>query len=475
MNMIIMNMFIQFINRENELLFLEEQIIDGNSFIVIYGRRRVGKSELLKQFIKNKKYIYLHATQEVEKEIVESFSKEIAQYFNDHTLEINPFSRFKQIFDYLDKIKGKLKDLIIVIDEFPYLIDANSAIPSILQKYWDINYKNIGLNLILCGSSISSMETDVLGRKSPLYGRRTGQWKVDPLKFKDFINFFPKSKFVNLVEFYSITGGIPLYILTFNDSLNTYDNVVKSIAMRGSLLYEEAEFILKEELREPRIYFSILHELSKGVTTMNTLSNALGMERTSLTRYLKTLENLDLIDLNKPFGAKIKSRKTHYVLKDNYFKFWFQFIYPFKKDLDSFDFSRFQENFEKKFSMFMGFQFELICREALALIEVIPMHAILQWWETIRDYKTDERKVIELDLITHNKQNNELIIAECKWQNNVNSINIVRKLQYKIQFLKNQFPVQGIKIYIFAKSYKYKLNDEKVIQLDLKDVEKVFQ
>jgi len=468
-----MNKFIQFVNREKELEFLESQIKKPASFVVLYGRRRIGKSELIKRFIKNKKAIYMLSTQEVEKELMESFSVEIAEHFKDGTLKVNPFHQFKQIMEYLKE--KDLANLIIVIDEFPYLVDANKAVPSILQKYWDVHFKSMGLHILLCGSSVGAMETEVLGRKSPLYGRRTGQWKVDHLPFKEFVKFFPNTTFEKLVEFYSITGGIPLYILEFDEDKTVYENAKSSIATRGSLLYQETDIILKEELREPKTYFSILKEISAGKNTSNELSNALGVERTALTRYLNTLEVLELIELIKPITAKKKSRNTIYSLKDNYFKFWFTFVYPFIKDLDSFIFDGFERNLKQNFNSYVGKQFEIVCKEAIRLANPINSTNIGKWWGAYRDLETSERKTAEIDIIVINEQAKKILFAECKWQDNVDARKVLAGLKEKAKFVQWSNDVREEHYAVLAKSFKEKVKESNVVLFDIRDVEKIIR
>lgn len=468
-----MNKFIQFIDREKELEFLENQIKKPASFVVLYGRRRVGKSELIKRFIKNKKAVYLLATQEVEKELIGSFSAEIAGHFKDSSLKVNPFSQFKQIVEYIKE--KNIADLILVIDEFPYLVDANKAIPSLLQKYWDTDFKSAGLHIILCGSSVGAMETEVLGRKSPLYGRRTGQWKVDPLPFKEFVKFFPDTLFDRHVEFYSITGGIPLYILEFDGSKTVYENAKAAIATRGSLLYQETDIILKEELREPKTYFSILKEISAGKNTLNEISNALGVERTVLTRYLNTLEELELIELLKPVTVKEKSRNTIYSLKDNYFKFWFGFVYPFIKELDSFIFDGFEYNFRQNFNSYVGKQFEIVCSEAVRLANPINSTDVGKWWGAYRDMETNERKTAEIDIVSINEQTKEILFAECKWQDKVNARKILAELKEKAKFVQWNNHERKEHYAIFAKSFQEKIKDPGLELFDLKNLEKIMR
>jgi len=463
-----MNTFIQFVNRKHELDFLENQIKKKAAFIVVYGRRRVGKSELLKHFIKNKKAIYLLGTQEVEKELASYFSKELASHFQDDALKSNPFSRFSQILEFLGK--KELGDTILVIDEFPYLVDSNKAIPSMIQKYWDEHLKAKGLTLILCGSSIGAMESEVLGRKSPLYGRRTGQWKLDPLPFRDFIKFFPKTKFSTLIEFYSLSGGIPLYILELDPKKSPYENAREAMASRGSILYQEVDIILKEELREPKTYFSILREINAGRTTINEISNAIGIERTAIVRYMDTLIDLDLIEAIKPVTAKEKSRKTIYSLKDNYFKFWFRFVYPFRKSLDSFRFERFDVNLRQNFNSYVGRQFEQVCSETVKLVNPIGDAEVGRWWGSYRE--DGERKTAEIDIVALNPETKTILFGECKWQDKVDPNMILDKLRSKARLLEwNQGKRNEVYV-IFAKSFRKKLKQKDVLLFDLEGIER---
>ncbi|MBN1169420.1 ATP-binding protein [Candidatus Micrarchaeota archaeon] len=465
-----MNTFIQFINRENELAFLERQAAKGAAFIVIYGRRRVGKSELLKHFIRNRKAIYLLATQEVEKELVADFSKDIAAHFGDNTLDLNPFESFAQLTEYLE---GKnLSGTILIIDEFPYLVDSNKAIPSIIQKSWDEHLKAKGLTLILCGSSIGAMETEVLGRKSPLYGRRTGQWKVDPLPFKEFTKFYPGLAFEKLVEFYSMAGGIPLYILELDPKKSVRENAKLVMASRGSILYQEVDIILKEELREPKTYFSILREINAGRNTLNEISNAIGIERTAIVRYIDTLIELDLIEGQKPVTAEEKSRKTSYALKDNYFKFWFQFVYPFKKELDSFKFEQFGKNLLQNFNSYVGRQFEQVCSEALRIVNPIGAAEVGRWWGAYRE--EGERKTAEIDIVSLNAESKTILFGECKWRDNVDADAVLKGLKAKAALMPWNLGKRREIYAIFAKSFRKKLASEDIILYNLKELERIF-
>ena len=402
-------------NREDELKFLEKNYKEKKSnFIVIYGRRRVGKTELLLNFIKKQNGLYLLATQDVEKEIINSFSKTIADYYDDEALKVNPFFKFEQLIEYIQKKTKNVKEkLIMVIDEFPYLVNANNAISSIIQKYWDLYLKNHNIFLVLCGSSISFMETSVLGQKSPLYGRRTGQWKLEPLKFKDAKGFFPNVSIKKQIEFYCILGGIPFYLIEFEENKTSIENIFEHIAQKGKILYDEVHFILKEELREPKVYFSILREISLGKNRLNEICTAIGIERTSMTRYIQILESLDIIERIYPVTSKkVKTKKVRYQIRDNFFTFWFKFIHQYRSDLERKEYNNLSNYLKKELNSFIGKRFENVCKEFLMQNAPFTFTKVGKQWGKISNTK----HVFEIDIVLLNEQTKEIAFFECKWK-----------------------------------------------------------
>lgn len=469
-----MNMYIQkFIDRKEETNFLEKEYKKTKPFfIVLYGRRRVGKTELIQQFLKNKKSIYFLATQEVEKENIISFSEELASFFNDSSLKLNPFFSFKQVMEYLkEKTKKMESKAVLVIDEFPYLVESNKAIPSLLQKYWDLYFKNSPLGIILCGSSISAMESGVLGKKSPLYGRRTGQWKLEPLFFKEAREFFPLLKPEEQIGFYSAVGGIPLYLLELNPRLDLWENIKSNIARKGAFLYEEVYFILKEELREPRFYFSLLKEIASGRTRLKYLSDALGVERTLLGRYIETLENLDLIEKQVPPTAKPNSKNTRYFLKDNFFRFWFRFVFPHKKELERKEVKKFLNNLKKNLSSFVGYSFEQICQEFLLKQDLFSFTKLGRQWGKIPNAPKDKNQY-EIDFCGINEKEKTILFGECKWQSQVNVYSVLNELKEKAAYVDWHNKERKEYYAIFVKSFRKKIKEKNLYLFDLEDMRK---
>jgi len=242
-------MILKFINRNEELEFLEERYRRKNfEFFVIYGRRRVGKTELIKNFLKDKKNIYFLSDKSGTERNVERFKKKIAEYFNEPVIATNDI---EEVFSYfVERIDEKV---VIVFDEFSYLLEKDDAISSIFQVICDELLKGKNIFLILCGSSISMMESEALSSKSPLYGRKTGHIKLIPIRFRYFKDFFPNNKIEKNIEFYAILDGIPFYLEKFSDKKSVFENIKEQILDKKGGLYEEVEFLLKEELREPDI------------------------------------------------------------------------------------------------------------------------------------------------------------------------------------------------------------------------------
>jgi len=303
-------MITKFTDRKKEIAFLEKKYKETSAqVIVIYGRRRVGKSCLIQEFIKNKRSVYYLASKTVPDLQIGDFIESVSRALDD-----NKITDLKNDWETVIKhLTESQERIIIAIDEFPYLIESDKAVTSIFQHLIDLYVANSKLFIILCGSSIGMMETEVLGYKSPLYGRRTGQWKLKSVRFNHLAEFLPGYSIRELVEAYAATGGIPFYINKFDDSKDIFQNILEKILTKGEILNEEAEFILREELREPRIYFSILRAISFGNTKFSNIMNYTGLDRNSMTRYLDILKTLGFICRDIPITEKSpEKRKNNY-------------------------------------------------------------------------------------------------------------------------------------------------------------------
>jgi len=316
----------------------------------------------------------------------------------------------RYIFDHLIS-----KMPLIIIDEFPYLCISNPALPSILQKIWDEKGEKSNIFLILCGSYMSFMEKEVLGSKSPLFGRCTGQIALHPLSFEDLKFFFPRYSEEDRVFAYSMLGGTPAYLQRFNDYKTIEQNVKEEILNKNGFLFSEPRFLLIEELREPAIYFSILKAIAFGKTRLNEIVQETGInEPHKVNKYLSVLRELRIIRREVPIteDKPHKSRKGIYLLNDPFFRFWFRYVLPHMSYLEEGDLNYvWQEKIKPSLNSFTGFIFEDICMQRLKSLNrknMLPfkVERIGRWWNNKE----------EIDIVAYDNQLS-FIFGECKWKN----------------------------------------------------------
>lgn len=397
-----------FINRRAELGLLEERLRKGKAeFTVVYGRRRVGKTALLLEFLRRNSGIYLLARETSEAENLKRFSQRIAEHFNDEFLAKNPFQSWDAFFEYLHQRSSER--LIAVIDEFPYLVKANPALPSILQGYWDLKLSKGKIFLVICGSSVSMMEK-LLGYKSPIYGRRTAQLKVSPLGFFEARAFLPGYPLEEFVKAYGILGGTPAYLLEFDDSMGIEENL-KAYFRPDSFLYGDARFVLMEELDEPRNYFAVMEAIARGKTTLGEIMNGTGLERGTVAKYLSILTDLGFVRREVPVTASRKSRKGRYYIADPYFAFWFRYVHPNVDLIETGQGDFLVELVMEDLNEYLGWVFEEIGREFLIRLNKkgkLPFRftKIGRWWH----------KGEEIDLLALDDRGRKALFVEVKWK-----------------------------------------------------------
>lgn len=328
---------IMFYNRKVELEYLESKYGSCQAELLIFwGRRRVGKTFLLQEFCNRKHGIFLMATTSSSRDNLESFAEKLATRFNDERLRVQPFVKWDEFFLYLnEKIQQRT---LVVIDEYPYLIENNPSLSSLFQKYWDsVLQNNPGLMLILNGSAIAMMERETLEYRAPLYGRRTGQWFLDTFDPVSTNEFFGFTRLIQIIEAYSITSGIPYYCKILCQQPDLFSAIRNKILMKGEVLYDEIEFLLRQEFRTPRSYFPILKTIAQGGRKFGEISSKTGYDKSNLTKYLSTLEKLRIIRREAPITETRpeKSRKNLYFLNDNFINFWFTFVFPNRYALEA--------------------------------------------------------------------------------------------------------------------------------------------
>jgi uncharacterized protein len=413
----------KFINRKNELSGLDERWKTGNpQLIIVYGKRRVGKTELLKQFGKDKPFIYFLADKRNQREQLKELGRIVGEFFKDAILARRGFVDWIEVFEYLKKTEKKF---VFVIDEYPYLVESDSATSSLFQKGWDEYLKNSRICMILSGSSVAMMESETLIQKSPLFGRRTGQILVEPLLFEQARQFFPGKSFHEFMRYYAIVGGMPAYLLQINIDEALEENIIKKIFSPTEFLFNEVEFTLKEELREPKNYLAILRAISWGKRKFGEIVNETGLEKNVMTKYLSVLERLRLIEKEVPVTEKDpqKSRKGLYRVTDNFFRFWFQFVYPYKSELQIGRQEEILERYRKCASSLEAVVYENVCCEIVFGFEnqLFRIEKVGRWWE----------KEKEIDLIGISKKERKIVFGECKWSAKPVGTNIFSELKKK--------------------------------------------
>lgn len=409
------NMEAKFINRENELEYLNNEYAQrGSSLVIIYGRRRIGKTTLIKKFIQEKPALYFLASEELERENINNLKNLIAQFTNNQLLSKGSDFSWDDVFTVFKDYKRETKK-ILVIDEFQYLGKINTAFPSVFQRIWDENLKDENIMVILCGSLINMMESQILSYSSPLYGRRTGQIKIKQISFSNYNEFFNGKGRDELIQYYAITGGVPKYIEALKNENDIFVGIRKNILSKQSFLYEEPIFLLEKEVSEIGSYFSIIKTIARGNHKMGHISSTLGVSQTNLTKYLSTLINLDLIERQVPITESNpeKSKKGLYFIKDNFIEFWFKFIYPYRSYIEMDDIDYVMTNIKDHFiENHVSFIYERICMGTiwdLNKTNQLPfkIQKLGKWWNNAN----------EIDIVGLNEQSGDILFCECKYVN----------------------------------------------------------
>lgn len=432
-----------FIGRKNELKNLNEQYQSNQfEFAVIYGRRRIGKTSLIQEFVKDKKAIFYTGLETTEKQNLINLSSVILDNMNQNLCFDTFQSALENVFE-----KAKHERLIFVIDEYPYLASSYPAISSILQMLIDRNKDSSNLFLILCGSSLSFMEEQVLGYKSPLYGRRTSQYKILPFTFFETCCFFNAFSYEERALIYGVTSGIPLYVSLFDETKSLKQNIIEIFLQTKGYLYEEPSNFIKQECRDPSTYNSIIQAIAQGCTKLSEISSQVGIESGQCTSYINKLISLGIVKKDYPI-YKANKKQTLYLLDDHMFQFWYKFVLPYISIINMGMGERVYQNIEQYFPEFMGYIFEDICKQYLWLLNKENKSPIFfthlgRWWGNDSRIKSEA----EIDILAYN-ENNEAIIAECKWRNE----KIDKDVLDKISFRSELFPFSTKHIYLFSKS-----------------------
>jgi AAA+ ATPase superfamily predicted ATPase len=405
--------------------------------VIVYGRRRVGKSALISRFVQGtgeaeeKRAVFFTAIESDSRRNLEVFSRALMKLRGIRG-EIS-FSRWEEAFDEAAALAAG-EPLVLVIDEYPYLAQAERSISSLLQHYCDTVFRGLPLMIILCGSSMSFMENQVLGYQSPLYGRRTAQMKIEAFDYRDSAAFVPAYSLEEKALVYGLTGGIPKYLELFDDSLSLKENVIKNFFSPTGYLYEEPSNLLKQELREPVKYNLIIEAVAKGATRLNLIATKTGLETSAVANYIASLMSLGIMRKESAVTEEKNKRKTLYRLADTMFVFWYRYVLGNEFSIQTGEApSLYDAEVAPDLSRFMGAIFETMCRQYLAALNgeegrlPFKIRQMGRWWGSSPAARTEE----EIDIVGVNEKSSAALFCECKFRNEAADASVLKALMEK--------------------------------------------
>lgn len=440
----------QFIDREQEMETLQREYArEGSALVILYGRRRVGKTTLISEFIKDKNALFFLASEEAEAQNRNAFKEKVAEFVNSNLLRNADIKSWDVLFRAIMDTPFERKP-VIVLDEFQYLGKANPAFPSIFQRIWEEILKDHSVMVILCGSLISMMESQTLAYGSPLYGRRTAQIRLKQIPFRYYHAFFPNKSRRDLIELYAVTGGVPKYIELFSENKDIYSSIQTCILNRSGYLYDEPHFLLQQEVSEVGSYFSIIKAIAAGNAKLSAIASVLEIKSTSLTKYLKTLIDLDILEREVPITEENpeKSKKGLYKIKDNYLRFWFAFVYPNMSFIESGHSQLVMNKIRKSLvKNHVAFVYEDVCKERMWELnadDVWPFNftKLGRYWDS-RD---------EIDIAALDPEGKNLILGECKYWAEPVGISVLRSLEAKAETVAWERDSRNVWYVIFSAS-----------------------
>ena len=466
-----------FIGREKELASLKEFYDKaGIGMTVIYGRRRIGKSTLIAEFVKNKKTIFYTATKVGKTRNLELFSRQVTNLFMPGVENIS-FHTTEAVFDFIDKNIGNDK-VVLVIDELPYWAERDEALLSIMQKYIDTVWNDKNLKIILCGSALSFMEKKVLSEKSPLFGRRDSQIRLEAFNYLDAAKFVPDYSCEDKAICYGITGGVARYLSMIDPSKSIDENIVRLFFRTDGYLYDETRNLLTQEFTDIAIVNNIIEQIASGENTLNTIAGKIGEKEPTVLYSLDKLINVGLVEKKKCITDEKNKKKTQYVLKDYMFKFWYEFI-PKATSVIEMGQGEFyyQKAVKPVLHSFMGAVFEDMCRyytlkQGIAGEYGCFLTSVGSWWGT--ENITDENGNIraqsaDIDVVAISEIDKKAVIGECKFKNEKIDKGIYETLTRRGKLIASKYKVSK---YIFFSLSGYTdwfkdLRDEDVLLLTL--------
>ncbi len=441
----------RFIGRQTELQALERLYhSDGFQMMVLYGRRRIGKSTLLQKFSEDKKTIFYTAIQSSLQDNLELLSRRVTEALMPNLSGIK-FSSVDELFHFLTA-QCQQERIVFVIDEFSYLAEQDASILSVMQKYIDTEWLHGNMYLILSGSSVSFMENEVLSAKSPLFGRRTAQLKLNPFHYVDSAKFVERYSFEEKALCYGITGGVPKYLALLDDSLSVDENICRLFFSKTGYLYEETTNLLTQEFRNVSTYSAIIHAIAGSAHQLNEIIDKTHLNPASVTHALGNLISTGIISKNFSITEEHKRKKTNYTICDKMFSFWYRFVSGTQDIIERDRGISYYENMVKPYlSEYMGDVFEEMCREYTLLHGLdgeLPTFVtkVGKWWGT----NPKLREQTDIDVVALNERQHEALLGECKYKKEVIDKAVFEALKLRDHLIDHKYHTVGY--LLFSKS-----------------------
>lgn len=440
----------RFVDRQTELALLSRIHREpGARLLVLYGRRRVGKTELLKEFCRRKRSVFFVADQRPARALLDEFSALLWRAANAEAQSAPVFRGWADAFEYAGRL-SRARRLVVVLDEFPYVAAVDPTLPSVLQRVWDAQLSSTRLMMVLCGSSVSYMEHEVLSQKSPLFGRRSAQMLLEPLGLPETAAFWKGNRPETVIRSYGVVGGVPAYATRFDAGRPLEENIRGEILHKNAYLFEEVPYLLVQELREPRVYFAVMQAIASGRTTQNPIAQAAGMQGNQVAPYLRTLADLRLVERVIPVQERQphKSRKGSYRIRDPFFRFWFRFVFPNRARLDrGLADAVWKEDVAPHLDEHVSFVFEDLAAEhlwRLARIGRLPFSPT-----RIGPWRAADQ---EVDVVAVSDGGQDVLVAECKWTKRPVGGSVLLLLRKKAEQVASNLGAERSRLALFSRA-----------------------
>jgi AAA+ ATPase superfamily predicted ATPase len=416
----------KFINRESELAQLEGQFAQNSgSLVVLYGRRRLGKTCLLHEFASSKPHCYFMADRAGEADLRRSLAKAMAVALGEPVLETAEYASWYDLFAAFDRFRPREQRFVLIFDEYQYLCQVQPAFSSFLQKWWDEHWSGANMVVVLCGSVTSMMYRETLAASAPLYGRASAQILLRPIGFHHISKFLPDKTGVERLEFYALTGGVPRYLRLASPYRCLKDALEALVLNPDGILHNEARQLLQEEIQTPNQCWSILNAVGSGANRISEIAGRMGQPANKLTRYLDLLKDLHLLRRETPVLERnpAKSKKGIYVVSDPFFRMWFGAIYPYGSFFEFAEKEAAYSRIEPRIEKLISECYEEVCRQWIRE-RALDFNAVSVGRQWSSGYEID---VAGVDANGHLS-----VVGECKWSENKMGVTVFHELEEKV-------------------------------------------